>query len=143
MDYCIGVLIVHGMGSQQPDFANGMIDKLKEQLGDKADRICFQPVFWAPVLSGREKVVWDKLSAECDLDWVRLRKFVLNALGDATAYRFPGEFDCTYYRIHDVVHKELTALRGKLGEKDKPLIVCAHSHVTLKTKTTIQSNQKG
>jgi hypothetical protein len=124
----VGVLIVHGMGSQQSDFADGMIDKLKEKLGENADSVCFQPVFWAPVLSGREDRVWDNLSSECDLDWVRLRKFVLNALGDATAYRYiPGEFECTYYQIHDIVHRELTALRDKLGGDGKPLIVCAHS----------------
>jgi len=32
----IGVLIIHGMGSQESDFAVGMIDKLKEKLGYKA-----------------------------------------------------------------------------------------------------------
>ena len=124
----VGVLIIHGMGSQQPDFADGMIDKLKEKLGDKADSVCFQPVFWAPVLSGREQKVWNDLSAECDLDWVKLRKFVLNALGDAAAYRFvPGVSNSTYYQIHDVIHKELTSLQAKLGGDNKPLVVCAHS----------------
>lgn len=124
----IGVLIVHGMGSQQPDFADGMIAALEEKLGAKAGEVCWQPVYWSPVLSGREEEIWKRLSAECDLDWVRLRKFVINALGDATAYRYiPGEFECTYYRIHDMVHRELTKLRDKLGGDDKPLIVCAHS----------------
>lgn len=124
----VGVVIIHGMGSQQPDFADGMIAKVKEKLGDKGDRVCFQPVYWAPVLSEREAIVWNNLSAECDLDWVRLRKFVINALGDATAYRYiPGEFDSTYYQIHDIVHRELTSLREGLGGDSKPLIVCAHS----------------
>jgi len=124
----VGVLIIHGMGSQQPDFADGLIAELMEKLGVKAGDVCFEPVYWAPLLAEREGAVWRKLSAECDMDWVKLRKFVLNALGDATAYRYiPGELDCTYYRIHDKVHEGLKRLQASLGSDDKPLIVIAHS----------------
>ncbi len=123
----IGVLIIHGMGSQQPDFAQGLIDDLKEKLDNKATKVCWQPVYWSSVLSGREASVWRDLSTECDLDWVKLRKFFLNAFGDAAAYRYvPAEYDCTYYQIHDVVHAGLTALKNQLGD-GKPLIVLAHS----------------
>jgi len=80
-------------------FCQGDDRQFEDRLGVKADKVCFQPVYWAPVLAGREKEVWDGLSTECDLDWVRLRKFVLNALGDATAYRnIPEQSDCTTFK---------------------------------------------
>lgn len=124
----VGVLIIHGMGSQDEHFADGLIAKLSSRLGDKAASACFQPVFWAPVLSARQKAIWDNLSAKNDLDWVKLRKFFLSAFGDAAAYRYmPGESKSTYYQIHKEVHKGLTVLANRLGSLDKPLVVCAHS----------------
>lgn len=124
----VGVLIIHGMGSQQPDFAVGLIKKLLEILGDKADKVCFEPVYWAPLLAEKEAEVWRNLSAGSDMDWVKLRKFVLNALGDATAYRYiPGEYACTYYQIHDKVYKGLKRLKAGLASDNKPLIIIAHS----------------
>lgn len=140
----LGVLIVHGMGSQTEDFAQGIIDDLTDKLGDKADNVCFQPVFWAPVLSGREAAVWNRLSAECDLDWVKLRKFFLNAFGDASAYRYvPNEPDCVYYQIHDKVHEGLKALRDRLGGDGKPLIVIAHSLGSVIMSNYIWDRQQG
>jgi hypothetical protein len=124
----VEVLIVHGMSSQKKDFADGLIAELNERLGAKASSVCFEPVFWAPILSEREAEVWNNLSARTDLDWIKLRKFFLNAFGDAAAYRYvPGDANSTYYKIHDKVNEGLTTLRTRLGDANKPLVVCAHS----------------
>lgn len=140
----VGVLIVHGMGSQEPDFAEEMIAELKERLNTKADSVCFEAVYWAPVLSEREEKVWSDLSAKNDLDWVKLRKFFLNAFGDAAAYRYvPGKLDSTYYQIHDKVHAGLKSLRSQLGGDDKPLIVIAHSLGSVIMTNYIWDRQKG
>lgn len=139
----VGVLIVHGMGSQQEDYAKGLIAELTDRLGADAEKVCFEPVWWAPVLSGREQEVWNRLSAEYDLDWVKLRRFFLNAFGDAAAYRcIPGQFDSTYYQIHDLVHKGLASLGGKLGD-GKPLIVLAHSLGSVIISNYIWDRQHG
>lgn len=128
MESEVGVLIVHGMGSQQKGFADGMIAQLKERLGDRADAVRFEQVLWAPVLTGREDKVWKALSRHNELDWVDTRKFFLNAFGDASAYRYiPDEPNCIYFQIHDKVRDGLAALRAQLGGDGKPLIVCAHS----------------
>lgn len=73
----VGVLIVHGMGSQQQGFADGMVDKLRDRLGASADAVCFEQILWAPVLTGREDAVWNRLLAQNELDWFDLRKFFL------------------------------------------------------------------
>jgi len=140
----LGVLIVHGMGTQTENFAKGIIDDLMDKLGDKAGSVCWESVWWAPVLSGREDEVWNSLSADCDLDWVRLRKFFLNAFGDASAYRYiPDEPGCIYYQIHDKVHEGLKALRGQLGGDDKPMIVIAHSLGSVIMSNYIWDRQQG
>jgi len=140
----VGVLIVHGMGSQAEDFSKGIIDDLTDKLGDKAGSVCWEKVWWAPVLSGREAEVWNSLSTGYDLDWVKMRKFFLNAFGDASAYRYMrDEPDCIYYQIHDKVHEGLKSLRARLGGDDKPLIVIAHSLGSVIMSNYIWDRQHG
>jgi pimeloyl-ACP methyl ester carboxylesterase len=140
----VGVLIVHGMGSQEEGFADGMIDKLNDRLGDRAGNVRFEQVLWAPVLSGREDNVWNVLSAQNKLDWVELRRFFLNAFGDASAYRYvPDEPDSIYFRIHDKVRDGLAALRAQLGGDSKTLIVCAHSLGAVIMSNYIWDRQQG
>ena len=38
----LGVLFIHGIGSQDVDFADGMIEKLQEQFDDP-DAVMYQP----------------------------------------------------------------------------------------------------
>ena len=60
---------------------------------------------------------------------MRLRKFVINSLGDAIAYLKRVDFQSpdVYGSIHEIVHNRVVELRAALGDEDKPLIVIAHS----------------
>jgi len=131
MEAKLGVLIVHGMGSQPENFADGIIEKLEDKISDYGlndNDICWEPVYWAPILSRREAQLWRDISTKNDLHWVDLRKFVINAIGDAIAYQIiPGETNSTYYKIHDIVYESIVNLKAKLGNNDKPIIVIAHS----------------
>ena len=49
----IGVVIIHGMGSQDEAFAVPMVDRLEAEIrkrGENPDRIAFHPIRWAPIL---------------------------------------------------------------------------------------------
>ncbi len=104
MDYKMGVLVVHGMGSQGPDFANPMIEELNDRIQDSSS-ICWQSAHWADVLTKKENDLWLNLSRENDLDYVRIRKFVISAFGDAIAYqRVPGNRHHVYDEVHRIIH---------------------------------------
>ncbi len=104
MDYKMGVLVVHGMGSQGPDFTNPMIEELNDRIQDSSS-ICWQSAHWADVLTKKEN----------DLDYVRIRKFVISAFGDAIAYqRVPGNRHHVYDEVHRIIHQHLRELRDKL-----------------------------
>ena len=144
----LGVLIIHGVGSQDQNFAEPMKKILKGKISDY-DEICWESVWWAPALSKREKDLLDKLFPEenrphCCLRlgyWIfKLRTFVVNYAGDATAYRYMPDSDNqtnkkkktneTYKNIHKIVHESIVALKANLDNKDnkdKPVIVIAHS----------------
>lgn len=129
----LGVLIVHGMGSERPDFADEVILELQGRIDDAAG-ICWRSAFWADLLSVKEDKLWKDISRDHDLDYVKIRKFVISAFGDAVAYqRVPGKGADIYTKIHERIHDHLVALRKELREglgdtaQDKPLVVMAHS----------------
>ena len=126
----LGVLVIHGMGDETPDFDEGIRSKLEAKLGAATfARIAWQPVHWAPEVAPAQRDMWDAVRVDADLDWKPVRRFFLDYFADALAYQRYGyrrEADSTYERIQDVVHSALVDLDAKLGP-DRPLVVLAHS----------------
>jgi hypothetical protein len=132
MTASVAVLIVHGMGVQQPNFADGMITALKSRLatlGIAEDAIAWRPGYWADILNAREQELWARESAKGDLTWGWLRRPVVNVLADAVAYRREparGETLPTYTRIHDRIRHHVSELEKQVSPA-APLIIAAHS----------------
>jgi len=81
MAQSVGVVIIHGMGSQKQDFAVPMVERLEKEIrkrGANPDRIAFQPIFWAPIVQEKEQKLLDTMTSENRLDWMQLRSFVVN-----------------------------------------------------------------
>lgn len=132
----VAVLVVHGMGDQKADFADELIRKLERELGAAARDIVFRTAWWAPILEPLETQLIRTLSRDNDLDYKRLRKFVIHALGDAVAYQEvpPGQQRINIYeQVHAFLGEELHQLRltvrGALpsDHPEPPLIIVAHS----------------
>ena len=127
----LGALIIHGMGDQEDDFADGIKEALSKRitdLGADPSEVIWKPVYWAPVLKDWQEDLLT-LSAANNLDWMWLREFVVKSLGDAVAYLKRVDFQSpdVYGSIHEIVHNRIVELRAALGDEDKPLIVIAHS----------------
>lgn len=134
----VAVAVVHGVGIQGSDFAEPMIAELTErfagELGmereEAAEQLVFEAVHWAPVLQGAETKLWRQVSARGDLDFVRLRKFVVDFAGDAIAYQPLPRSREVYDSVHAVLAAALRALARTAGGK-APLCVIAHSLGTI------------
>ena len=141
----LGIIITHGMGNQDRDFAKPTIDEINarlKKLKTDSKQVAWEDLFWADVIEPREQALWDRVSAKHDLDYVKIRRFVISALGDAVAYqRVPGHIN-TYRQIHDRVRDHLTKLRTKMGDQDLPVIVIAHSLGTAIMSDYIWDRQK-
>jgi pimeloyl-ACP methyl ester carboxylesterase len=130
----LAVAFVHGIGNQGPDFSDGMAaDVLKRFAGytklsraDAANVLVFQPVFWAPVLAAKEQLLWGKLLEGGELDYLSLRRFMVNFAADAVAYQpMPGESN-VYADVHACFADSLANVVKRAGP-DLPLVVIAHS----------------
>ncbi len=129
----LGVALVHGMGNQGPDFADASIEEIRSRIHDSGKNpndVSWKPIHWGGILNGRENELWRKLSADHDLDSVRIRRdIVISGLGDAIAYQGPAFQNSTVYDpIHEKIAVMLTELRDTLDKQDKsPLVILAHS----------------
>jgi hypothetical protein len=128
----VGVLVIHGMGSQTPAFADGMIQELCRLIsGLKKDqeKVAWRSIYWADVLEPRQLKYLRDAERSGDLDLKRLRKFMVTAFGDASGYqKVDSEWNTTYEEIHERVRVQVEAMyTDDLGSKPKPLIVLAHS----------------
>jgi hypothetical protein len=143
----IGILIIHGMGSQKRDFADRTILKIDERLQQEHHKnpkhVAWETVYWADVLEKRQNAFLQRAGYKNDLDWDRLRKFAVKALGDAVAYQqVQGQKNVTYKKVHSRVEAQMMKLYSKLSSPAKPLIIIAHSLGTVIMSNYIWDIQK-
>jgi hypothetical protein len=143
----IGIAVLHGIGSQQPDFADSFIELLCAELsrtGHDPEKFAFQPVHWAEVLAPAERKLLASAYEGGPMDWNPVRLFVFEALADAVAYRrgHPKGWDA-YHQIHWEVYRQLAILRDRLSDPAAPLIIIAHSLGSVIMSDHIWDEQKG
>lgn len=128
----VAVAVIHGMGSQEPDFAEPLIEEVGRRVrnrGKDPAAIAWQPIYWADLLSGAELAYLGRSEIRADLDYLRLRRFVVTAFGDAAAYQqVTSVHNTTYQDVHGRVREAIHRLYvDGLGSRPKPLIALAHS----------------
>ena len=130
----IGALVVHGMGRQKENFADGLRAAVTAKLGQTAGRVLWEPVHWAPILDPREQALLDAMDSAVDpsgarirLDWQFVRKFVLHNFGDATAYQRDQHIESAGQLIHQRVSNAVEKLAERLADPTAPVVVMAHS----------------
>lgn len=138
----VGLLILHGMGSQQEGYSRPFRAALRRLLGSVADRVVSYEIYWAAELEQRERQLWLQMrraqmpeDEPIELRWRRVRRFIVHSFADALAYnlppppddhRDPREPGNIYQRIHGRVESRVEELYGELGART-PVVVVAHS----------------
>lgn len=135
----LGVLVVHGIGSQPADFARELEKKVTRGLqerGHTSGELVWKAVHWAPILERKESELLKRMERGGPLGWGALRRFVVHGLADAIAYQPAPEthsrwdvYQMTHRRFRRDVRDLRSALRKHLppDAPDPPVIVIAHS----------------
>ena len=134
MSQKIAVAIIHGVGKQDPTFADGMAQELKgrfakelgQQIQDPASELAILPVYWAPAVQDAEEELWRRMKRGGEMDFTTLRRFLVDFAGDAIAYQPTPKDRRIYDGIHEKFAESLNRLAAEAGEK-APLCVIAHS----------------
>jgi hypothetical protein len=130
----IAVAVIHGIGKQQANFCDGLVEKLSRHFIEKlpADtpdplaQIVIEPIHWAPVLQNEEDELWRRLNKNSDLDFIKLRQFMVEFGADALAYQPLPRERAVYDAIHGVLARGFRRLAERAGG-EAPLCVIAHS----------------
>ena len=126
MSHDLSIAVIHGMGSQQKNYSHPMRDEINDRLGPaKAAKVQWKEIYWANVLEPRQREYLHRANAGNDLDWFKLRTFMLGSFGDAAAYRKTDDTQNTAYKeIHGRVRQAIADLDDG---SNTPLIIVAHS----------------
>lgn len=124
----IGVLTIHGMGTQKKDFDADLRKRLKSRLEDEVvEHIEFQGLFYQGVIKDNQKNTWNRL-VKNTLTWKPLRKFMLFYFSDATTYQYkPREKDSVYLAVHKALKENIDKLKQRLNNEQAPIIIIANS----------------
>lgn len=123
----IAVAVIHGVGNQTPNFADELIDAISARcLPECGEDVVIRSVHWAPVLQEAESTLWERAAQGGTLHLLKVRRFMVNFLGDAFAYQPTPSDRQVYDAIHQVFADTLHALAREAGA-DAPLCVIAHS----------------
>ena len=145
----LAIAVVHGIGKQEPDFWKPMAKDLTARFADAAgitkkaaaEALVFEPVFWAPVLAKKEGMLWSRLLEGGELDFLSLRRFMVEFAADAIAYQpRPGE-GAVYEDVHAVFAEAMAQLAVRAGPS-APLVVISHSLGTVVASNYIYDLQK-
>ncbi|MEN2768573.1 chemotaxis protein [Ornithinibacillus xuwenensis] len=136
MSQKVAILILHGAGTPERNFAEKLIEKIKAGFNRKLPRkkaeleLVFEPVYWSAIFAPEQTKLWEQLREYRELDFGRLRRFVLEFLADAVAYQPTRLKDQNYDKVHALIAKSIQKLREKAGN-DAPLCVISHSLGTI------------
>lgn len=127
MSVRVGVIFVHGIMAEGPEYSAAMEKKLIARLKGQASNVKFYPVYWANTVRRRQR---DFLKNACDREKIlnnRVRRFFLEGMGDAAAYQKTRDRqNSIYYMVHDEITKAFDEF-GAPAWRDAPLIFIGHS----------------
>ncbi|MBX9929757.1 MAG: hypothetical protein K2X99_12705 [Gemmatimonadaceae bacterium] len=129
----VGVLVVHGMGSQRPEsFAAEFIAGVHARLATRGcapGQVAIGTGWWAGLLDPAQLTLARRMREAWKFAGVnaQVRDFVVHAVGDVAAYRAaPNSPASVYHRVHDRIAASLGALRDRVGP-EAALVIVAHS----------------
>ncbi|WP_434051618.1 MAG: hypothetical protein RDA78_20350 [Roseibium sp.] len=122
----VGLLAIHGMGSQKRDFAKGLFTEISDRLSKQQNRqLVTGSIFYQDILEPNEKAYYDKTKRK--LQWRNLRQFILYGFCDAASLESQKAGPTSpYFQAQKKIFDALAQMQNSL-EKNAPIVVVAQS----------------
>lgn len=95
----VALITVHGMGETPPTYADGLMERLRGQLGAVAGEVVMRSVYYQKILQDNQYTVWDRTRQGSAVRYADLRKFVLFGFGDAAGLENRKEIPGSVYEL--------------------------------------------
>jgi len=95
----VALITVHGMGETPPTYADGLMDRLRGQLGSLAGQVVMRSVYYQKILQDNQNYVWERTREHSTVRYPDLRKFVLFGFGDAAGLENRKEIPGSVYEL--------------------------------------------
>lgn len=138
MSQKIAIAIIHGVGKNDPHFADDITQKLRRTFSryllreriipNPSSELVIEPIYWNPVLQTPEDILWNKINQGGMTSYRWLRRYMIDYGADAIAYQVTPNDQHIYDSIHGIFADTLKRLASNTGAGEKaPLCVIAHS----------------
>jgi predicted esterase len=124
----VGIVFVHGILGNEFDFAARMEQRLRQRLPrELQDFVHFRSVFWAGTVREHQREYIGRARNTGPLWHRRLRRYVIEGLGDAAAYQKTRyRKNSVYYEVQEAISAKIETLESR-GRERSPLIFIGHS----------------
>ncbi|UVW30361.1 hypothetical protein [Massilia sp. H6] len=95
----MALITLHGMGETPPTYADGLMERVRGQLGAVAGKVVMRSVYYQNILQDNQYTVWDRTVQASAVRYADLRKFVLFGLGDAAGLENHKESPGSVYEL--------------------------------------------
>ena len=95
----VALITVHGMGETPPTYADGLMERVRGQLGAVAGEVVMRSVYYQKILQDNQYTVWDRTRQGSAVRYAELRKFVLFGFGDAAGLENRKEIPGSVYEL--------------------------------------------
>jgi hypothetical protein len=124
----VAIVFVHGILANELDFAAKMETKLRALLpAGLQDFVHFRSVFWSGTVREHQRDYFGRARSTGRMGHNRLRRYVIEGLGDAAAYqKTRHRQNSVYYEVQDSISAKIKSL-DRPGRENCPLIFIGHS----------------
>lgn len=125
----LAVVVIHGMGDTERNYDKRLKAKLRDRMGATAwARISWHRAYYQPVLQTNQERLMKDTVRQADVDWLKLRRFVLYGFSDAAAMGArPHKKGSVYQQIQQSILDTLNEAMESLADPRKPVMIIAHS----------------
>lgn len=125
MTKTLALITLHGMGDTARNYADELFERLRRELGRSSwDRVLCKPIYYQDILQRNQADIFSRMREQ--LDWMKLRKFLLYGFSDAGSLEYKKEApNSSYFRTQQEILRRLDQVFEEAGSV--PVIVVAQS----------------
>ncbi len=123
----IALITIHGMGVTPKDYSTDVRDAVKKSVGKAAwEKIIFKSLYYQDIIQGHQEEIFNRMRGQ--IDWMKLRKFLLFGFSDAGSLEYQREVEGSpYFLTQKVILDSMDEIFNRAGGQSIPVVVLAQS----------------